>query len=194
MIITRQFAMPNSETFLLPPVIALLNKYLVGKECIVDPFARNNTFATITNDLNPNTTAQYHLKAEDLVKNAPMIADVVLFDPPYSPRQISEVYQMIGKECGKEETQNARLYKTVKDGLDLMLKPGGIAICFGWNSMGFGLKRGKLAIRSMRVSTYLCEVISLANPSICCSFPSVSQITWARLRNQRTSPSGRMMR
>ena len=23
-----------------------------------------------------------------------------------------------------------------------MLKPEGIAICFGWNSMGFGLKRG----------------------------------------------------
>jgi len=23
-----------------------------------------------------------------------------------------------------------------------MLKPGGIAICFGWNSMGFGLTRG----------------------------------------------------
>lgn len=29
----------------------------------------------------------------------------------------------------------------VKDELDRILKPGGIAICCGWNSLGFGLKR-----------------------------------------------------
>ena len=67
---------------------------------------------------------------------------MVLFDPPYSPRQIQECYQQIGREVTTQDTQNARLYKRVKDGLDRMLKPGGIAICCGWNSMGFGLKRG----------------------------------------------------
>ncbi len=69
-------------------------------------------------------------------------ADAVLFDPSYSPRQIAEVYQQVGRKCGTEETQNARLYRRVKDGLDRMLKPDGIAICCGWNSMGFGLHRG----------------------------------------------------
>lgn len=66
----------------------------------------------------------------------------VLFDPPYSPRQIAECYQQVGRPCGTKDTQNARIYKEVKDGLDKILRPGGIAICCGWNSMGFGLNRG----------------------------------------------------
>ena len=143
----REFSMPNSETFSLPPVSRLLDRWFpmaLSSPVIVDPFARNSTRGTVTNDLNPNTTAQFHMLAEDFVQNhvPDSSADVVLFDPPYSPRQIAEVYQQIGRQCGTKETQNARLYKTVKDGLDRMLKPGGIAVCCGWNSMGFGIGRG----------------------------------------------------
>jgi hypothetical protein len=141
-IFSREFAMPNSETFSLPPVARLLNTWLDGCCCIVDPFARNSRRGTITNDLNPETTAEYHMLAEDFVEQVAAEADAVLFDPPYSPRQIAEVYQQVGRTCGTEETQNARLYRRVKDGLDKMLKPDGIAICCGWNSMGFGIKRG----------------------------------------------------
>lgn len=140
---TRCFAMPNSETFSIKPISDLLDRWLAIEDEIVDPFARDSTRATITNDLNPNTAAQYHLLAEEFVQGIyAEVIDVVLFDPPYSPRQISECYQQVGRICGSKETQNARLYKTVKDGLNRMLKPGGIAICCGWNSMGFGLKRG----------------------------------------------------
>ena len=139
MIYSREFAMPNSETFSLPPVSRLLDRYLTG--VVVDPFARNSQRGTVTNDLNPETTAQFHMTAEEFVQKA-IVADAVLFDPPYSPRQIAEVYQQVGRRCSTEETQNARLYRVVKDGLDRMLKPNGIAICCGWNSMGFGLKRG----------------------------------------------------
>ena len=140
----RKFAMPNSETFSLAPVVEILNKWLpkANGAVIVDPFARNSKWGNVTNDLNPNTSAQFHMLAEEFVETRQIVADAVLFDPPYSPRQISEVYQQVGRECGTKETQNARLYKRVKDGLDRMLKPGGIAICCGWNSMGFGLTRG----------------------------------------------------
>lgn len=69
-------------------------------------------------------------------------ADAVLFDPPYSPRQISEAYKSVGLEVGMRETQNGRLYKTVKDEPHRLLRPGGIAICCGWNSAGFGKTRG----------------------------------------------------
>lgn len=134
--------MGNPETFSLPPVSALLDKYINGALVIVDPFARNSSRGTITNDLNPEMSAQYHMMAEEFVEHIQVAADVVLFDPPYSPRQIAECYQQIGRKCGTQDTQNARLYKRVKDGLDRMLKPGGIAICCGWNSMGFGLTRG----------------------------------------------------
>lgn len=143
---SRKFAMPNSETFSLPPIAELLRRYIPDKSlCVVDPFARNSKWGTVTNDLSPDTKAQFHLLAEEFITNDlfdEACADVVLFDPPYSPRQIQECYQHIGRRCSTQDTQNARLYKTVKDGLDRLLKPGGIAICCGWNSMGFGIGRG----------------------------------------------------
>ena len=145
MIWSREFAMPNAETFSLPPVARLLDKWLADVDVVIDPFARNSTRGTLTNDLNPNTTAQYHLLAEEFVNNDLFDAEcagAVLFDPPYSPRQIAECYQQVGRVCGVKETQNARLYKTVKGGLDRLLRIGGIAICCGWNSMGFGIGRG----------------------------------------------------
>jgi len=104
--------MGNAETFSLPPVKRLLDRWLTEGQVIVDPFARNSTRGTVTNDLNPATTAQYHMLAEDFVEQVIVSADVVLFDPPYSPRQISECYQQIGRKCGTQ------------------------------NSMGFGLTRG----------------------------------------------------
>jgi hypothetical protein len=133
--------MPNTETFLLPPVASLLDRWLADREVIVDPFARNSKRGTITNDLNPDTSATFHMLAEEFVETVKVDADAVLFDPPYSPRQIAECYQQVGRVCGTQDTQNARLYKHVKDGLDRILRPGGIAICCGWNSMGFGLGR-----------------------------------------------------
>lgn len=139
----RQFCMPNANTFSLPPVARLLDRWLTDGIVIVDPFARNAKRGTITNDLNPDTSAQYHLPADEFCSSINGgIADVVLFDPPYSPRQILECYQRIGRPCGTQDTQNARLYRMVKGGLDRLLKPGGVAICFGWNSLGFGLNRG----------------------------------------------------
>lgn len=143
MIYHRQFAMPNSETFSLCPLAKLLGRYLIGADTIVDPFARSSSRGNITNDLNPGTTAQFHMDAIAFLAGlkGEIKADRVLFDPPYSPRQIAECYQQVGRPCRTQDTQNARLYRAVKDGLDALLVPGGIAICCGWNSMGFGLKR-----------------------------------------------------
>lgn len=141
---SREWAMPSANTFSIPPIQSLLLRLCSGG-VVVDPFARNATFGSITNDLNPNTCARYHMKAEDfsaMLVEKGVVADVVLFDPPYSPRQISECYQSVGMKAGMEDTQNGRLYRVVKDGLSKIVRPGGIAISFGWNSAGFGLKRG----------------------------------------------------
>lgn len=124
---SRKFAMGNHETFLLSPVAQLLDRWLEGAEIVVDPFARNSKRGTITNDLNPAMDTHYHLLAEEFVAQIQVKADAVLFDPPYSPRQIAECYQQVGRKCSTQDTQNARLYRRVKDGLDRMLRPGGIA-------------------------------------------------------------------
>lgn len=141
----RTFAMPNSETFFVLPIGAFVRGYLDKAKVSVDPFARNQNWATHTNDLNPETSAQHHMDAEDFLvklKAEGVTADLGIFDPPYSPRQISECYKSIGLKVGMEETQNARLYKRVRDALDAIIAPGGVVLSFGWQSAGMGVRRG----------------------------------------------------
>lgn len=136
--------MPSSDTFSIQPIRSFIDRWLTPVAISVDPFARNSMLATYRNDLNPDTAAEFHLDAAEFchgLGGSRPFADVVLFDPPYSPRQMSEVYHAVGKR-GMESTQNARLYKEVRDELDRILKPGGIALSFGWNSAGFGNGRG----------------------------------------------------
>lgn len=143
--IRRVWAMPSPNTFSIPPVAQLLDRLLVGCAVVVDPFARNSSRGTITNDLNPDTVATYHLAADEFTRmlvDTKCSADVALFDPPYSPRQIKECYQSAGLSVGMETTQHAKLIRQVKNDLALIVKPGGIAICFGWNSIGFGINCG----------------------------------------------------
>ena len=144
-VIRRAWAMPDAETFNVPPIADLLDRWLAGRRVVIDPFARNSRRGTITNDLNPDTLAQEHLPADLFAANLVarrVEADAVLFDPPYSPRQVADCYQRVGMKVGQAETQNAALNKRVRDHLGACLRPGGIAISFGWNSAGFGKVRG----------------------------------------------------
>lgn len=138
---SRAWCMPNHETFSIAPVRDLLRRHLSAGMVIVDPFARDSDIATITNDLDIGTKAQHHMYADAFLRmlheERGVRADAVLFDPPYSPRQMAEVYRKVGL-AGREVSQTAKLYKEVRDGLDALLKPGGVAISFGWNSSGFG--------------------------------------------------------
>lgn len=138
-IFSRTWAMPSADTFSIPPIAAFVDRYLTGIS--VDPFARNSTKATYTNDLNPNTLAQRHTQAsiflDDLATEG-IVADCVLFDPPYSPRQISECYTEAGLTATMESTQNALLYKNCRRRIEKILRVGGYVLSFGWNSVGFG--------------------------------------------------------
>ena len=137
--------MPNHETFSIKPIGDFVARYLAASSASVDPFARNKTIATYTNDLDPTTSAQSHMDAEafahELYAKGVKI-DLVLFDPPYSPRQISECYKSVGMEVGMKGTQSALLYKRVRDAICPLLVDGGIALSFGRHSNGFGKTRG----------------------------------------------------
>ncbi len=141
--LSRQWAMPSHETFTVKPIAELLRRYITASDTVVDPFARNSDLATWTNDLNPQTTAQYHMHAEDfcgMLSRQGVVADVVLCDPPYSAHQAKLCYQGIGSRLSQREAQV--LFAGVKDSLNRLLRPNGIAISFGWNSSAFGLRRG----------------------------------------------------
>ena len=109
MIINRVWSMPNSNTFSIPPIGELISKYiskLPKESMIIDPFANSNRFGTITNDLDPQYDTDYHMDATDfLCMLDDNIADMVLWDPPYSPRQVSECYKSLGKTVNMETTQ-----------------------------------------------------------------------------------------
>lgn len=131
--------MPNRDTFSIPCIAEFVRRYVTG--VVVDPFARNSTFGTITNDLNPETSAQHHMDARvflEMLRERQVKADVGIFDPPYSPRQIADCYQGIGKMPTQRDTQSALLYAECRTIMRDLIVPGGWALSFGWNSCGFG--------------------------------------------------------
>lgn len=142
MIINRIWAMPNSKTFTIKPIKKLLNRYITDDMVVVDPFANESKFGTITNDLNPKFDTNYHLDALDFLKQInDNCADIVLYDPPYSPRQIKECYDGIGITVTADDTKASWRAKHL-DEIKRVLKPNGICISFGWNTNGVGKKRG----------------------------------------------------
>ena len=136
----RQWAMPSKHTFAIKPIQELLGQEIVG-DVWADPFSGWNSPAMHTNDLNPDAPTTHHLEAGEFAALMPDGLDGVLFDPPYSLRQIKEVYESIGIKLLHEQTKDAGFGK-VKDTLARKTKQGGKVICFGWNSSGFGINRG----------------------------------------------------
>lgn len=144
--ITRTWAMVSGDTFDCKPIGTFVQKYLGNSKVSVDPFARNKRWATYTNDLNPETCAEYHLEAREFLwklEHDGVQADLIILDPPYSQVQVSRTYKQVGREYKPfGDDNNAVLYREVRNVCDRLLQPDGIALSFGWNSAGFGLKRG----------------------------------------------------
>ena len=145
----RVWSMPNKETFKINPIKNLIEKYVPAKKTDdvlwIDPFVRNSIFKDrmeYTNDLNPEFKADVHMDALDFLKKIrDNSCDGVLFDPPYSPRQITESYKGVGKRATTEDTQTS-FWSKLKDEIARITKEGSAVITFGWNSNGLGKTRG----------------------------------------------------
>ena len=141
MIINRKWCMPNKNTFDIKPIKEIINKYLVDG-IIIDPFANKNKIATITNDLDEQYDTNYHMDATDFLRMFDdESVDMILYDPPYSPRQVSECYKNLGMTVNMKTTQ-ASYWSNQKKEIGRILKPNGIVITCGWNSGGIGKKYG----------------------------------------------------
>lgn len=138
--IKRKWAMPNKNTFDIKPIKKLIYRYFNKSYLSIDPFANKNKICKITNDIDVDFNTDYNLDALDFCKQfEDNTIDFVLFDPPYSPRQISECYKKLGKSVNMESTQSS-FWSNIKNEIARILKPNGIVICFGWNSQGIGKK------------------------------------------------------
>lgn len=142
LIIERIWSMPNSKTFSVKPIKEMLAEEIKQGETWIDAFANESKVASITNDLNPNYDTNYHMDALEFFKMfSDNSIDGVLYDPPYSLRQVVECYKCIGVEVTQGTTQSSWRSRHI-DEIKRILKPGGKAICFGWNSSGVGKVRG----------------------------------------------------
>lgn len=140
----RHWHMPNSETFQITPLEDLLNEEIQKSDGLwIDPFSGEADYADITNDLNPDIQSDYTMDACDFLSKFDdrEVDGGVIFDPPYSPRQIKECYQRIGLETTMETTQ-ATFWSNAKDEIARVCGSGATAVTFGWNSGGIGKTNG----------------------------------------------------
>ncbi len=95
-----------------------------------DLFARDCLWADVTNDINPNTKANINLDAELFIKKTKSnVANLILFDPPFSDRQANDKYSssnLYSSDSGK--------ISRITNEFCRVLKPGGYVIKLGYNS------------------------------------------------------------
>lgn len=130
--------MPNKWTFKIKPIKELLFR-IVGNGMLMngewcDPFAGYNSQAQVTNDLDTKTPTTFHLDALEFLRQQDSGKyDGVLYDPPYSFTQ--------ARKYGNKDFSKQDYWMKVKNEVARIIKPGGKAICFGWNSNGLGKGR-----------------------------------------------------
>lgn len=142
MIMSKKWAMPNKETFKIKPINEIITRYIEETQAkrIADPFVRNSPFKHLcySNDIDPNIIANRNMDGLDFLKSIKSrSADLILFDPPYSPRQVSECYRKLDKTVNMQTTQSI-FWTNFKKEIARTLKNGGCVISCGWNSGGIG--------------------------------------------------------
>lgn len=121
--------MPLNRPYLIDPIRELLNEERThGYWMDVFPFG-------------PKIDVLQRLKGTET-----NCAAGLTLDPPYSPRQAKEEY---GLEI--DAVEFTKLLAQVKDEMARVIRPGGKAICLGWNSNGLGKERGFEMLRILLV-------------------------------------------
>ena len=140
--INRAWAMPSKNTFSIKPISELLERYVSDDLVSIDPFANSNRLAMHCNDLDPQYETEFCMDAIEFLKVLDDNSiDLVLFDPPYSPRQVSECYKSLDMTVNMQTTQSS-FWGNLKKEIDRITKPGSVVITFGWNSGGIGKTKG----------------------------------------------------
>ena len=120
MMIKRVWAMPNHRTFDIKPIKEFI-KENIGLD-YVDPFPYPFKEDAITYLKKIKTNSKLSL----------------VFDPPYSQRQLKEMYHSNGLSLN--HPINNSYWSNCKKEIARIIKPKGKVISFGWNSGGIGKK------------------------------------------------------
>lgn len=136
--IERTWEMPSIHTFNMKTVGELLSREMTG--IWADPFCGSYSPANLRNDANTEIVdATSHLDGLEFLRTIPdQSMDGVLFDPPYSVEQALRKY----KPVQNGTAGRAEYWAKCKDEIRRIVRHGGKAICFAWDSNGIGKKRG----------------------------------------------------
>ena len=137
----RVWANPNAWTFQIEPIKQLLDRYVFNGKGWIEPFAGNSNYSEFRNDINPERKQPYCMDAIDFCNSLKDEYSGIIFDPPYSYRQVSEHYKEVGKKATQLDT-SSNFYSRVMNSICDKIKIDGYAISMGWNSNGFGKNRG----------------------------------------------------
>lgn len=138
----RVWCMPNRYTFSIQAVKEFVEEEINDFRDWVDPFAGFNSPAGTMNDTDPMTPAQTHKDALSFLKDLEQGSFWgCLFDPPYSAAMAGGKYA--------NPASWIKYIHMCKDEIARIVKPGGKAICLGWNSNGLGQKRGFKLVRGL---------------------------------------------
>ena len=130
--IDRIWAMPSHKTFTIKPIKELIQDE-IGEDYL-DPFPY-----------------PYEQDAIDYLKTIPDLSeDYCVFDPPYSQRQLKEMYHSSG--ISLEHPMNNSYWAKCRKEIGRIIRPGGKVISFGWNSSGIGKKYSFEIIRILLVA------------------------------------------
>ena len=132
--IDREFGRPSHNTFSMPPVARLLDQEIGPGDNVCEPFPYRAT----------KDCFDYMSEWES------ESADVVLLDPPYTKRQVSDHYRESGVTVTGWHTSSGWTAKVKKEAARI-IRPGGKGIVFGYNSNGFGRINGMRPYRIMMV-------------------------------------------
>ena len=140
--------MPNKWTFKQPKLLKFISKFIPYNAKVLIPFAGHYRFGKIDNsifiynDLNLEIKADFNIEAYKLIDcfNSHYF-DCIIADPPFSHFQFYRAYNR-AKKKGNEKNFRIGINKW-RDTADYLLKPNGIYIELGYNSVGLGKKRSK---------------------------------------------------
>ena len=114
--------MPNAQTFQIKPIKNLIQQEL--GDSFVDPF--------------PYPYKQDALEYLKTIHTGTV--KTLAFDPPYSQRQLREMYNNAG--LALNHPMNNSYWAHLRDEIARVEMKGGKVISFGWNTSGIGKKRG----------------------------------------------------
>ncbi len=100
----------------------------------VDPFARDCRWCSWTNDIDHDTEADFHMDAklflEHMANEETGRVDLVLFDPPFSPRQAEEKYAVGHVNVYQTPGYIGACFQSIVKAL----RPGGHVLKLGYNT------------------------------------------------------------